>query len=143
MWSSSRPGVATRISTPPRTIGSCCLMSTPPYTTVDRRPVYLPYSLIASSTWMASSRVGVRISARTGCRAGDGLEFVEDGEAEAGGLAGPGLGAAHDVEAGEDDRNGLLLNRGGGGVAGFGHGPEDFRPQAELRKARNTAHHIS
>jgi hypothetical protein len=29
--------------------------------------------LIASSTWIASSRVGVRISARTGWRAGEGL----------------------------------------------------------------------
>ena len=48
-------------------------MSTPPNTQVERRPVYLPYSLTASSTWIASSRVGARISARTGWRAGEGL----------------------------------------------------------------------
>ena len=70
-------------------------------------------------------------------------QLVEDRQAEAGGLAGAGLGAAHDVLAGEDDRDGLLLDRGGGGVTGLGHGAEELRPQAELRKARDTTQSIS
>jgi hypothetical protein len=42
---------------------------------------------------------------------------LEEGESEAGGLAGSRLGGAEEVAAGEDYRNGLLLDRGGRGVA--------------------------
>jgi hypothetical protein len=45
---------------------------------------------------------------------------VQDRQREAGGLAGAGLGGGHQVAAGEHLRNGLGLDRGGHGVAGFG-----------------------
>ena len=40
-------------------------MPTPPKITAEFSLVYLPYTRTLSSTWAASSRVGVRISART------------------------------------------------------------------------------
>jgi hypothetical protein len=40
-WSSKRPGVATRISTPALQGGSCTFMSTPPNTTVLRSGRFL------------------------------------------------------------------------------------------------------
>ena len=63
-------------------------------------------------------------------------QLLEDGEAEAGRLAGAGLGAAHDVAAGEDFGDRLRLDRRGRGVTGLGDGPQDLGPQAELFKAR-------
>ena len=45
-------------------------------------------------------------------------ELAEDGEEEAGGLAGAGLGTGHDVLAGVDDRDGELLDGGRDEVAG-------------------------
>jgi hypothetical protein len=44
-------------------------------------------------------------------------EQLQDRQREAGGLAGAGLRGAEQVAAGEDDRNGLRLDRGGNGVA--------------------------
>ena len=82
-----------------------------------------------------------RVPGGRGARVRVGRQPVQDRQAESGGLAGAGLGAAHDVLARKDDGDRLLLDRGGGGVAGLGHGPENLRPQAELRKARGTAHH--
>src|SRR5216683_6727911 len=72
-WSSSRPGVATRNSTPWRRAAVCGFISIPPNTTVLRRPTYFPYVRTLCSTCAANSRVGVRMSARTGWRAGDAL----------------------------------------------------------------------
>ncbi|CAB5283835.1 hypothetical protein IST453_00804 [Burkholderia multivorans] len=51
-------------------------MSTPPNTTALRSGVCLAYACTFAATWSASSRVGVRISARTGWRAGDALVFA-------------------------------------------------------------------
>ncbi len=48
-------------------------MSTPPYTTAQRSGVCDAYCCTLTATWSASSRVGARISARTGWRAGDML----------------------------------------------------------------------
>jgi hypothetical protein len=67
-WSSRRPGVATRMSTRLRRVGSICgLMLTPPNITIEVSGVGAVVRTL-SSTWAASSRVGVRISARTGAR---------------------------------------------------------------------------
>ncbi|MNR27708.1 hypothetical protein D3C85_1449930 [compost metagenome] len=63
-WSSRRPGVATRMSTGLRSWAICGLMPTPPNITIDFSGRYLPYSRTDSSTWAASSRVGVSTSAR-------------------------------------------------------------------------------
>jgi hypothetical protein len=63
---------------------------------------------------------------------------LEEGEREAGGLAGAGLGGAEKVAAGEDDGDGLLLDGGGRGVAllcdcaqQFGLEPERFKSANE------------
>ncbi|KGD18074.1 putative ATP-dependent RNA helicase domain protein [Burkholderia pseudomallei] len=69
MWSSRRPGVATTMSTPRFNASICGLMLTPPNITVERSFTYLLYARTLSSTCAASSRVGVRMSARTARRA--------------------------------------------------------------------------
>ena len=57
---------------------------------------------------------------------------VQHRQREAGGLAGTGLGAAHDVAAGEDGGNGLCLDGGRFRVAGVFDGPEYFGQQPEV-----------
>ena len=73
-----------------------------------------------------------------GRRAGVGerRQLLQDRQREARGLAGAGLGAAHDVLAGEDHGYRLRLDRRRRGIAGLGHGLQQLRPQAELGKAR-------
>ena len=71
---------------------------------------------------MASSRVGVRISARTcgrGAVAGraPAASRLEHGQDERGRLAGAGLGAGEQVTPGEHERNRLALDGSGIGVA--------------------------
>jgi hypothetical protein len=44
-------------------------------------------------------------------------EPLQHGQRESGGLARPGLRSGEKIAAGEDDGNGLCLDRGGGGVA--------------------------
>ena len=51
----------------------CGSIATPPNTTAERSGRYLLYCATLALTWSASSRVGVRISARTGCMAGEAL----------------------------------------------------------------------
>ena len=62
---------------------------------------------------------------------GLGHEALQQRQDEAGGLAGAGLGAAHDVAAREDGGNGLRLDRRGRGVARFVHGTQQRLGQAE------------
>lgn len=50
-----------------------------------------------------------------------GHQAVEEGQDERGGLAGSGLGQAHHVAPRENGRNGLLLDRGRGGIALLGN----------------------
>ena len=73
--SSSRPGVATRMSMPARSACFCASMPTPPKITKFRSGSCLPYTLKLSPIWAASSRVGVRIRQRIGrpWRAGAGM----------------------------------------------------------------------
>jgi hypothetical protein len=67
----------------------------------------LAVGLTLSCTWAASSRVGVSTSARTGRRPRRLVparrsclhEPLQQRQREAGGLAGAGLGAGHDIEA--------------------------------------------
>ena len=61
-----------------------------------------------------------------------GVHGVEQRQAEGGGLTGTGLGHAHHVAPGQEDRDGLLLDRGGGHEAHVGHGLEQVRGQAEV-----------
>ena len=58
-------------------------------------------------------------------------EALQERQDEAGGLAGAGLGAAHDVAAREDGGNGLRLDGSGRGVAGFVNGTQQRLGQAE------------
>ena len=51
-------------------------------------------------------------------------QFLQDRQGEAGGLAGAGLGAAHDILAGENDGDRLHLDRRRCRIAGFLHGPQ-------------------
>ena len=60
------------------------------------------------------------------------LQPLQDRQRKAGGLAGAGLRATHHVEARQDDGDGLGLDGRGRGVAGFGHGPQNFRAETEL-----------
>ena len=62
--SSRRPGVATNTSTPRIKLRFCDASPTPPKMHVVEIAVNWAYCLKQSSTWMASSRVGKRISAR-------------------------------------------------------------------------------
>ncbi len=62
--SSSRPGHATRTSTPRRSAATWGFCPTPPNTVREVRPRTASSGAIASSIWVASSRVGARTSAR-------------------------------------------------------------------------------
>ncbi|OFA04350.1 hypothetical protein DUGA2_26240 [Duganella sp. HH101] len=72
--------------------------------------------------------------------AGDGRAFgvgrqtVQDGQREAGGLAGAGLCACQQVAAIQHRRDGLLLDGGGRGVAGFGNSADNSVGQTEGRE---------
>ena len=63
-----------------------------------------------------------------------GGEVVEDRQREGCGLAGAGLRDADDVALGEQQRDGLRLDRGGGDVAFFGQRAEDRLCEAEIVK---------
>ena len=68
--------------------------------------------------------------ARAG-RRGFLAQAVEHRQRERGGLAGAGLGAAQHVAAGQHQRDRLLLDRGGGGVAIVGERAQQGRREAE------------
>ncbi len=74
-----------------------------------------------------------RIGSLPRCVAHRGLghQAMQHRQDEAGGLAGAGLGAAHDVAAGEHGGDGLGLDRGGGGVARFVNGTQQGLGEAE------------
>jgi hypothetical protein len=62
---------------------------------------------------------------------GPGHEAMQERQDEAGGLAGAGLGAAHDVAAREDGGDRLGLDGSRGGVARFVHGTQQRLGEAE------------
>ena len=59
------------------------------------------------------------------------VQALEHRQHEGGRLAGPRLGAREDVAAGEDERDGLCLDRGGFRVALVGDGTEELGRQPE------------
>ncbi len=68
-------------------------------------------------------------------RAGAALfQHGEHGKDEGGGLAGPGLGDAENVAAGQNMGNRMFLNGGGGRVTGGRDGGEHLVGQAEMGK---------
>jgi len=58
-------------------------------------------------------------------------QALKDRQREAGSLAGAGLRGAEKIAAGEDDGDGLRLDRGGNGVALLGDSAEQLGRQAE------------
>ena len=60
-----------------------------------------------------------------------GAKLLQDGQHEAGGLAGAGLGAGEHVAAREYGGNGFELDGGGNRVALFGHGTEQLGLEPE------------
>ena len=64
-------------------------------------------------------------------------EQLQNGQGEAGGLAGAGLGGGHQVAAGKDDGNRLRLDRRRLGIAFFGNGAKNLGAQAEFGKAHD------
>ena len=130
MWSSSRPGVATRISTP-RAHDRQLLLDVDAAVDDGRAQVGVlavgPERFLDLDRELAGRREDQRahrMPRRRGARVRHRQEPLQDRQREAGGLAGAGLGAAHDVLAGEDDGDRLRLDRRGRGVAGLVHGPQ-------------------
>jgi hypothetical protein len=70
-------------------------------------------------------------------RVGLGVQDLEEGQREAGGLAGAGLGGAQKIFAGENYWNGLRLDRRGCGVALLGNSLEQFGLEPEGVKRAN------
>ena len=66
--------------------------------------------------------------------AGGGTEERKGRKREGGGLAGTGLGGAQQVAAGDDDRNGLGLDRCRLFVTLIGEGAQQFRAKAQFSK---------
>ena len=63
-----------------------------------------------------------------------GGELVDHRQRKAGGLAGAGLGTAQYVAPLGDDGDGLLLDRGGGGIAGVCYRLQKFRRESQFVK---------
>jgi hypothetical protein len=76
-----------------------------------------------------------RMACRRGRTAGIFGQALEQRQGEAGGLAGAGLGAAHDVLAGHDDRDGLRLDRRRVGVTVVLYRAQQLGQQAEVIEA--------
>ena len=115
-------------------------MLTPPNTQAAFSGTYLPYVRTLSNTCAASSRVGVRMSARTGWRAGEtlvlawGLRRCNSGRVNAAVFPVPVWAAGLNVLPGEDRGNRLFLDGGGLGVALLLDCPEQLGREAEIRE---------
>jgi hypothetical protein len=59
-------------------------------------------------------------------------QALQDGQHEGGRLAGAGLGQGFEIATGEDVGDGLLLDRGGRGVALLANGAQELGRQAEF-----------
>ena len=112
----SRPGVAISTCAPLRMDCNCDRSLRPPTTTAARTPV--PAAILAkvSSIWMASSRVGLRMTARTPdvrlLR-----DQVDDGQDKRERLAGAGLRGGDHVASGQRRLDGQGLDGRGFGKA--------------------------
>jgi len=100
--------------------------------------------LTLSSTWIASSRVGVRISARIGCLAGEvpvlanGSRRWISGSANAAVLPVPVCAAPRMSPPLQGQGDHLLLDRCRRGVAHFVEGTQDVGRQPEFSKSRQS-----
>ena len=129
--------MATRISTPARSSLICGLDR---HAAVDDGRAQRHVPAVGRTLRRPARRArasGVRISARTGWRAGEklvlacGAQALEDRQRERRGLAGAGLGGGEEVAALEHEGDGLRLDGRRGGVALLGDGAEEIGRQAE------------
>src|SRR6476660_9926114 len=128
MRSRSRPGVATRTSTPFVSARIWRLMGTPQIAPVGLEAIDDLGGKLARGTqhqYPAAARL--RPSARGG-------EVIEDGQREGRGLAGSGLRDADHVPRGEHLRNGLGLDWSGGGILLVDERTGDGFAEAEVEK---------
>ena len=68
------------------------------------------------------------------------MQAVQDRQHEARGLAGAGLGRGEQIAAGEHERDGFRLDRGGDGVARVGDGAQQRFRQAQGRRIEFRCH---
>ena len=131
------PGVATRISTPPRRALVC---GSDRHAAVDDGrperdgPAVGPDALVDLHRELAGrdeDEGADRVAGRREARVRVLAQPVEDRQREGRGLAGAGLGGGEDVASLEDEGDGCCLDRRRGGVALLGDGPEEVGRQAE------------
>ena len=136
--SSSRPGVATRTSTPLAMARICLPIGTPPMASVTATFMMPAIGLEAVDDLAGqfSRRAQHQDAAALALGTNAILrQVIEDRQREGRGLAGPGLRNADDVAAGEHMRDGLGLDRGGGLVAFFDDGAGDGLSESEFKKS--------
>ena len=135
--SSRRPGVATSTSTP---FEQRADLGAHRHAADGERRLDAQVAAVGAEAvedLAGSSRVGLSTSTRQVLRLrarAVGGEVIEDRQREGRGLAGAGLGDADDVAPGEQQRDGLGLDRGGGDVFLFGEGAKDRLCEAEFVK---------
>ena len=137
MRSSRRPGVATSTSRPFIRSRTWRPIGTPPMTSATRMPHVAAVGAEALEDLAGELARRARAPARAALlleRLPVGGEPVEDRQRERGGLAGAGLRDADEVAAGEDQRDGVGLDRGGGDVLLFSKGAGDRLCEAEVVK---------
>ena len=139
LWirSSRRPGVATSTSTPLSSERTWAPIETPPMASVglDAQVPAIGAEAVEDLAGQFAGRAQHQHAAGLRLRADAvGGEVVEDRQREGRGLAGAGLGDADDVALGEQQRDGLGLDRGGGDVFFFGKGAKDRLCEAEIVK---------
>ena len=97
---------------------------------------------MASATWVASSRVGTRTSARGRAAVGAAAQALEQREREGGRLAGAGGGLAEQVAALQQRRDRLALDRRGLFVAERGQRGDQLVGEGQVREADGTVGRI-
>ncbi len=131
-WSSRRPGVAMRTSTPRVILASWSPKETPPMRRATLRRCWTPYLLKLSSTCAASSRVGSRMSVRgIRARARPCSSSVSIGSVNAAVLP-VRSGRCRERRGAPAHGNGLSLNRRRRRVSGGRNRLEDLLAQSEI-----------
>ena len=135
--SSSRPGVATRTSTPLSSARTCAPIGTPPIASAARDAQMAAVSAeavedLAGQLARRAEHQDAAALAHRRPRAGG--EPMQDRQRECGGLAGPGLGDADHVAARHDGRNCLRLDRSRGEVLFLGECACDGVVKSEVVK---------
>ena len=139
MWSISRPGVATTMSTPARSARSCVSIA---HAAVhrdarNRRVVRQPLHLIFDLDGQLARRRQHQRAGRGRARRHRVEEALENRHEERRGLAGAGLGAGDDVAAGQRERNHAALDRPRLVPAEVADAAEQPRVEAQLDRTRS------